>query len=123
MFIKSRISKSIRDFVPQCFKIKDFLKVIDEQFVHSNKALTNTLMKRLLDMSFDYSKGVCRHIMEIIDYSKGVCRHIMEMKDTTTQLKSLEVEIIESFLTHFILNSLPMEYGPLKISYNTYKKK
>jgi predicted chitinase len=84
MFIKSRISKSIRDFIPQCSKIKDFLKVIDEQFVHSNKALTKTLMKRLSDMSFDYSKGVRGHIMEMIDYSKGLCRHIMEMKDITT---------------------------------------
>jgi hypothetical protein len=35
-------------------------------------------------MSFDYSKGMRRHIMEMIDYSKGLCRHIMEMKDITT---------------------------------------
>jgi hypothetical protein len=40
-----------------------------------------------------------------------------------TQLKSLEIEILESFLVNFILNSLLVEYGPFKISYNTHKEK
>jgi hypothetical protein len=47
----------------------------------------------------------------------------MEMRDMLAQLKSLEVDISESFLVHFILNSLPFEYIPFKISYNTYKNK
>ena len=29
----------------------------------------------------------------------------------------------ESFLVHFILNSLPLQYSPFKISYNTHKEK
>ncbi|RVW64097.1 hypothetical protein CK203_051128 [Vitis vinifera] len=29
----------------------------------------------------------------------------------------------ESFLVHFILNTLPPQYGPFKISYNTHKDK
>jgi len=58
MFIKSCISKNIMGFIPQCSKAKDFFKVINEQFVHSDKAFTNTLMKRLSDMLFDYSKDV-----------------------------------------------------------------
>jgi hypothetical protein len=41
----------------------------------------------------------------------------------TAQLKSLEVDISDSFLVHFILNSLPIEYSPFKISYNTHKDK
>ena len=55
--------------------------------------------------------------------SKRMCEHIMEMKDITAQLKSLEIEISESFIVHFIFNSLPAEYGPFKISYNTHKEK
>ena len=47
----------------------------------------------------------------------------MEMRDMSAQLKSLEVDIFESFLVHFILNSLPSEYSPFKISYNTHKDK
>ncbi|KAL6318078.1 hypothetical protein AAG906_035223 [Vitis piasezkii] len=47
----------------------------------------------------------------------------MEMRDIVAQLKSLEIKMFESFLVHFILNSLPSEYGSFKISYNTHKEK
>ena len=60
-----------------------------------------------------------RFSSKTFDYSKIVREHIMEMRDMVAQLKSLEVEISESFLVHFILNSLPSEFGPFKISYNT----
>ena len=57
------------------------------------------------------------------DGTKGVCKHIMEIRDIAAQFKSLEIEMFESFLVHFILNSLPSEYEPFNISYNTYKEK
>jgi hypothetical protein len=57
------------------------------------------------------------------DNSRSVREHIMEMSDMAAQLKSLEIDISESFLVHFILNSVPSEYVPFKISYNTYKDK
>ncbi|KAL0359932.1 UNVERIFIED_CONTAM: hypothetical protein Sangu_0842600 [Sesamum angustifolium] len=53
----------------------------------------------------------------------GVREHIMQMKDIATQLKFLEVDMSESFLVHYILNTLPPQYAPCKISYNTYKDK
>ena len=109
MFIKSHINKNIRGSIPECNKVKDFMKAIEEQFIRSNKALASILMKRFSSKTFDYSKNVCEHIME--------------MRDMVAQLKSLEVEISESFLVHFILNSLPSEFGPFKISYNTHKNK
>ena len=58
-----------------------------------------------------------------LDKRKSVCEHIMEMRDVVAKLKSLKVEIFELFLVHFILNSLPSEYAPFKISYNTHKEK
>ena len=39
------------------------------------------------------------------------------------QLKNLEIEIYESFLVHYILNTLLKQYEPFKISYNTHKDK
>ena len=54
---------------------------------------------------------------------RGVREHIMEMRDIVAQLKKLKVEMFESFLVHFILNTLPPQYGPFKISYNTHKDK
>ena len=105
MFIKSHINKNIRGSIPECNKVKDLMKAIEEEFIRSDKALASILMKRFSSKTFDYSKNLCEHIME--------------MRDMVAQLKSLEVEISESFLVHFILNSLPSEFGPFKISYNT----
>ncbi|KAL0299968.1 UNVERIFIED_CONTAM: Secreted RxLR effector protein [Sesamum angustifolium] len=47
----------------------------------------------------------------------------MHMRDIAAQLKPLEVDISEPFLVHLILNSLPKEYGPFKITYNAQKEK
>ena len=45
------------------------------------------------------------------------------MRDIATQLTTLEVEMRETFLVHYILNTLTQAYGPFKISYNTHKDK
>ncbi|XP_070022683.1 uncharacterized protein [Nicotiana sylvestris] len=103
MLIKAHISQRIRD------KVKAFLNAIDKQFVSSDKALASTFMKRLSSMTFDRS---CT-----------VRKHIIEMRDIAAKLKSLEVDMSEPFLVHFILNSLPAKYGQFKISYNTHKDK
>ncbi|KAF7844933.1 Retrovirus-related Pol polyprotein from transposon TNT 1-94 [Senna tora] len=80
MYIKSKISASIRGSLGVHKNVRDLLKAIDEQFESSEKALA-------------------------------------------TQLKTLEVELPDSFLVYSILNSLPPQYGPFKISYNTHKQK
>ena len=49
--------------------------------------------------------------------------HIMRKRDIATQLKSLEVTMSDTFLVHYILNTLPQQYSPFKISYNTHKDK
>uniref|UniRef100_A0A1U7VRY4 Uncharacterized protein LOC104220026 n=1 Tax=Nicotiana sylvestris TaxID=4096 RepID=A0A1U7VRY4_NICSY len=100
MLIKAHISQSIRGSIPNSDKIKAYMKAIDEQFVSSNKALANTLMKRLSSMTFDRSRTVREHIMEI--------------RDIAAKLKSPEVDMSEPFLMHFILNSLPAEYEKCK---------
>ena len=79
MFIKSLLNKNIRSSIPECNKVKDFMKVIEEQFIRSDKALASIQMKRFSSKTFDYSKNVREHIME--------------MKDMVAQLKPLEVEI------------------------------
>lgn len=42
---------------------------------------------------------------------KGVHEHIMHMRDNVAQLKKLEVDISESFLVYYILNTLLLQYG------------
>nr|XP_025693179.1 uncharacterized protein LOC112795464 [Arachis hypogaea] len=109
MFIKSRISASIRGSIPDCRNVKDYMKAIDEHFESSSKALASTLMTQLSSMRLT---GV-----------RGVREHVMRLRDIAAQLKALEVEISDSFLVHLILNSLPVQYRPFKISYNTHKEK
>ena len=48
--------------------------------------------------------------------------HIMHMMDIAAQLKNLEVTISNSFLIQYILCTLPPQYSPCKISYNTHKE-
>ena len=109
MFIKTKISVGIRGSVDQHEKVRDLLKAIDDQFVSSDKALASTLIMKFSSLR--------------LTSVKGVREHIIQMRDTVAQLKKLEVEILESFLVHYILNTLPHQYGPFKISYNTDKDK
>ena len=109
MFIKTKISNGIRGYVNQHDNVKTLLKAIDEQFVTSDKALASTLIMKFSSL-------------RLTDV-RGVRDHIMQMRDIATQLKTFEVEMSDSFLVHFILNTLPQQYEPFKIFYNTYKDK
>ncbi|KAL1352152.1 hypothetical protein AAHE18_06G146300 [Arachis hypogaea] len=106
---KSNCVISIQGSIPDCRNVKDYMKAIDEQFESSSKALASTLMVQLSSMRLT---GI-----------RGVREHIIGLGDIAAQLKALEVEISDSFLVHLILNSLPAQYRPFKISYNTHKEK
>ena len=47
----------------------------------------------------------------------------MMMSDMAHKLKGMGMEISEGFLVHFIMTSLPVQFGPFKINYNTQKDK
>ena len=84
------------------------LKAIDEHFITSDKALASTLIMKFSSI--------------LIISIKGVQEQIMQMRDITTQLKKLGIRMSESFLVNFILNTLPHQFKPFKISYNTQNK-
>ncbi|KAF7835869.1 Retrovirus-related Pol polyprotein from transposon TNT 1-94 [Senna tora] len=109
MYIKSKIYASIRGSLGVHKNVCDLLKAIDEQFESSEKALASTLMSKLSTMK--------------LTSIKGVREHIMRMRDIAAQLKTIEVELPDSFLVYSILNSLSPQYGTFKISYNTHKQK
>ncbi|RVW80543.1 hypothetical protein CK203_051254 [Vitis vinifera] len=109
MYIKTKISTGICGSIEQHENVCKLLKAIDEQFVTSDKALASTLIMKFTSLKLT---GI-----------RVVREHIMEMRDIVAQLKKLEVEMSESFLVHFILNTLLPQYGPFKISYNTHKDK
>ena len=109
MYIKTKISVGIRGSIKQHKNVRESLKAIDKQFVTLDKALESTLIMKFTSLK----------LIGII----GVHEHIMEMRDIVAQMKKLEVEMSKSFLVHFILNTLPPQYGPFKISYNIHKDK
>ncbi|RVW74898.1 hypothetical protein CK203_054575 [Vitis vinifera] len=109
MYIKTKISAGIRGLIKQHENVRELLKTIDEQFIASDKALASTLIMKFTSLK--------------LTNTKSVREHIMEMRDVMAQLKKLEVEMSESFLVHFILNTLLPQYEPFKIFYNTHKDK
>jgi len=86
MFIKTKISASIRGSIEQYEKVKDLIKAIDEQFATSDQALANTLIIKFSTMK--------------LTRVRGVRDHIMHMRDIAAQLKDLEVTMSDSFLVH-----------------------
>ncbi|GJW80607.1 UBN2_2 domain-containing protein [Tanacetum coccineum] len=80
-----------------------------EQFKETSKAHASTLILKMLTTKYD---GV-----------SGVHEHIMMMSDMAYKLKGMDMEISEGFLVRFIITSLPMQFGPFKINYNTQKGK
>ncbi|KAK2980095.1 hypothetical protein RJ640_004091 [Escallonia rubra] len=47
----------------------------------------------------------------------------LPMNDMASQLKGLDMEISEDLFVHLIMTSLPAQFGPFKINYNTQKEK
>ncbi|OMP03224.1 Zinc finger, RING-type [Corchorus capsularis] len=57
------------------------------------------------------------------DGSRSMQEHIIEMTNIAARLKTLGMNVDESFMVQFILNSLPPEYGPFQINYNATNDK
>ncbi|RVW73044.1 Retrovirus-related Pol polyprotein from transposon TNT 1-94 [Vitis vinifera] len=53
------------------------------------------------------------------DGHKGIQQHILNMTEKAAKLKALGMSMDESFLVQFVLNSLPSQFAPFKIYYNT----
>ncbi|CAH9139583.1 unnamed protein product [Cuscuta epithymum] len=109
MVIKNSISVAIRGAIPDSENAKTYLEYVEEQFKGTSKAHVSTLILKMLTSKYD---GV-----------SGIREHIMKMSDMSNKLKSMDMEISEGFLVHFIMTSLPASYGPFKINYNTQKEK
>nr|GEV46018.1 UBN2_2 domain-containing protein [Tanacetum cinerariifolium] len=109
MIIKNSISVAIRGAIPDSENAKEYLSSVEEQFKGTSKADASTLILKMLTTKYD---GV-----------SGVREHIMMMNGIANKLKGMDMKISEGFLVHFIMTSLPMQFGSFKINYNTQKEK
>ncbi|GAV64244.1 UBN2_2 domain-containing protein, partial [Cephalotus follicularis] len=109
MIMKSSISVAIRGAIPDSNDAKTYLASVEEKFKGSSKAHASTLIIKMLTTRYDGTNGVREHIMM--------------MNDMASKPKGMEMAISEGFLVHFIMTSLPVQFGPFKINYNTQKEK
>ncbi|KAK2975526.1 hypothetical protein RJ640_000976 [Escallonia rubra] len=109
MIMKGSITTAIRGAILDSDNAKMYLAHIEEQFQGSSKAHATTLITKMVTLKYSGSNGVREHILR--------------MNDMASQLKGLDMEISEGFLVHFIMTSLPAQFGPFKINYNTQIKK
>ena len=70
---------------------------------------TTTILSKLVSMRY---KG-----------KENIREYIMEMFNLVTRIKALKLELSQDILVHLVLISLPTQFSPFKISYNTQKKK
>lgn len=109
MFMRMTIASNIKTGLPQAKTAKEYLMNIENRFKTADKSLAGTLMAELTTKKFD---GM-----------RGMREHVLEMTNIAAKLKTLGMNVDESFLVQFILNSLPPQYGPFQINYNTIKDK
>ncbi|RVX00649.1 hypothetical protein CK203_030286 [Vitis vinifera] len=88
------ITNNIKSTLPERDTAKEFFKTVEERFHSADKSLTRTLMAELTTMKFDGT-----HEMH---------EHILEMSNLAAKLKALRMNVDESFLVQFILNSLSL---------------
>ena len=85
------------------------MKFVKESFQTADTYLAETLMGTLTTMKFDGSRTMHEHVIE--------------MTNVAARLKSLVMEVEQNYLVQFIINSIPSEYGPFQMKYNTMKDK
>jgi len=109
IFMRMSIANNIKSTLPKTDNTKEFMKFVEERSQTADKYLPGTLMSTLTTTKFDGSRTMHEHVIE--------------MTNIVTRLKSLGMAVDEGFLMQFILNSLPSEYGPFQMNYNTMKDK
>ncbi|XP_050103321.1 uncharacterized protein LOC126583065 [Malus sylvestris] len=109
MFMRMTIASNIKTGLPQAETAKEYLKNIETRFKTADKSLAGTLMAELTTKKFD---GM-----------RSMHEHVLEMTNIAAKLKTLGMNVDDSFLVQFILNPLPPQYGPFQINYNAIKDK
>ena len=107
--MRMAIANNIKTTLPKTDNAKEFISNVEDRFKTADKSLVGTLMTKLTTIKFDGKRGIQEHAIEITNLA--------------AQLKTLGMNVDELFLVQFILNSLPPQYGPFQINYNTMKDK
>ncbi|KAI5319090.1 hypothetical protein L3X38_038798 [Prunus dulcis] len=108
LIMRSSISEEVRGSIIETENAKQFMEAIAENFQGSKKAEIGSLMSQLTDMKYN-GEGCIR-------------THILNMVEIGNKLKALKVNVDETMLVHFAINSLPSIFRQLKTTYIAQKE-
>ncbi|KAL8159252.1 hypothetical protein V2J09_000789 [Rumex salicifolius] len=109
--MRMTMAEGIKPSMPKTEKAKDFMLKIKEcsQSDLADKSIVGSLMCELTTKKFDWSQPIHDHVTH--------------MSNLAAKLKALGMEVSETFLVQFIMNSLPLEFSQFQVNYNTIKDK
>ncbi|KAL2236224.1 UNVERIFIED_CONTAM: hypothetical protein Sindi_1354600 [Sesamum indicum] len=109
--MRMTIAESTKPSMPKTDNAREFLMKIKEysQSDITDKSIVGSLMSELTTKRFNWS---C-----------SIHDHVIEMSNLAAKLKALEMDVNDSFLVQFIINSLPTEFSQFQVNYNTIKEK
>ena len=107
--MKLTIPESIKGSISEENDAKAILKEVSDRYDINKKVETSTILAKITTMRHN-GKGSIRE-------------YILEMSNLAARLKALKLEMLEGIVVQLALNSLPVQYDTLKVSYNTQKEK
>jgi len=108
MVMRYTMEKSIRQSILDNDNAKDFMRSVGEKFKTFDKAQKGQYLSLLEKTKYDGVNGVREHMMKLVHYYN--------------KLKSLKVDLGDSYLIWQVMESLPSQFDVLKTSYNTQKE-
>ncbi|KAJ9697292.1 hypothetical protein PVL29_009194 [Vitis rotundifolia] len=108
MVMKYTIDKSIKECVPKTERAKVFLEYVKANYTKTDKSKMTTYLKLLTTTVYD---GV-----------GGVRDHIIKLKHYFNKANEMKVELGEKFLKWLILESLPISFDTVKLTYNALEE-
>ena len=109
--MRMTMAENVKPSMPKTNNAKEFMMKIKElsQSDITDKSIVGTLMSDLTNAKFEWSQPIHDHVTS--------------MANLAAKLKSLGMEVNETFLVQFIMNSLPPEFGQFQVNYNSLKEK
>ncbi|XP_050877643.1 uncharacterized protein LOC127081438 [Lathyrus oleraceus] len=109
--MRMTMADNVKPSIPNTENAREFMKNVKE---YSNSEITDksvvgNLMSELTTKKFEWSQPIHDHVTQ--------------MGNLAAKLKSFGMDVSESFLVQFIINSLPLEFGQFQVNYNTIKEK
>ena len=103
--MKRFILEAFRGSIIESVNVKKFLLDIEKVFPKSEKAQTNTLLRKLVGMKYTNKENIREYIME--------------MSNIAEKLKALKLQLSDDLLVRLVLISLPVQFSKFIVSYNT----